>query len=156
MAESFFNKQDIGIVQICAINDSNSIIPVEFSRIESLFHELCHAFHYISGTRKENKDRKNLEQIYRNVPRGIELWQGNRKCDEEFYTITGINNQTYAPINSNIFDAYESILHKKPIRQRSIYEAYNPDFAIEPSFEKVIEATLPILEYPKKYFIDIV
>jgi hypothetical protein len=134
---------------------------VGFSYIaEGLFHELCHAFHYASGTRKNNK--MALNSIYGEQKKYLELWQGIRETDEELYTITGkFHNGTalgFDPVNCNMFNICNSCKTGKPLEQRIFH--FTATKLEEWKHEQTVEINLlhnidMFLIDTSKYLIDI-
>ena len=146
-------------VRICGVNERNVIVPIIPPQPQALFHELCHAFHDISGTRKESGDTRTLEHLYHGNNEKIYWWKGNRNSDEEFYNITGVYSYkkgevVFDPINCNMYDIYDAYIKHQDGIQRIMSTSYEEyiGYASEPYMRILLADTQAILKYPLRYF----
>ncbi len=95
---------------------------------EILFHELCHALHFICDGYEKYKTRKNNHiccQMFFDCKQieAISAWQE----DEEFYTVTGLQFDdtlkqfTYNPINQNAFAYSKNLAIRETYNKSNVY-----------------------------------
>jgi hypothetical protein len=123
---SQYDSRGVKNVSQCGINEKGEFVERKSNITDGLFHELCHALHYISGSVKYG--RETLEYVYRGSPLGISLWQGPKRNDEELYNITGIfrcgTKMGFDPVNCNMFSLYDSCQSGSQIIQRVFHKTF--------------------------------
>lgn len=157
MTDSYFDGSiDI---QLCGMNERGIIVPIIPTKAQALFHELCHAFHVISGTRKESGDTRTLEHLYHGNNKAINCWKGKRSSDEELYNITGYYSHdcgraVFDPINCNMYDICDAYMKHQELIQRVLYPRYKvyEEHKSRPYMRSLLTDTRPILMALLKYF----
>jgi hypothetical protein len=100
------------------------------SLVGSIFHEFCHALHYISGTARKNTLCLKGTYLY-------DTWD----TDEELRTITCFNHD---PICDHCFDFYQSILKGIPFYPRYGHKGYrSANLSQDASKRKKLAQSLP-------------
>jgi hypothetical protein len=145
---SRYNSSGIKDIPQCGINEKEEFIEKKSNITEGLFHELCHALHYISGSVK--KKRTTLEHIYKHSQVCVSLWQGPGRNDEELYNITGFysteTKMNFDPVNCNMFGICDSCQSGSPIIQRVFHKTF---------FVSILRSMQELRTYYKKLNIDI-
>jgi hypothetical protein len=112
---------------VCGVAQNMILEDKKLTLCDALFHELCHAYHKVSGKLLIAKApalgyvyKKNLE---------IALWTNPAKLmDEELYNITGYfyigSKLNFDPICCNMYDMYNSIRFGRPIVQRVFHTTF--------------------------------
>ncbi|MDR1234401.1 MAG: hypothetical protein LBJ92_04660 [Holosporales bacterium] len=123
-----FDLYDTGGISkrmLCGVGENMSFTQISGTLTAFLFHELCHAFHHISGRLNlmDIECSRTLEFVYSgaNTKR---LWS----CDEELYNITGYHRDVgplvHDPICCNMFDMWQSLKAGKKVEQRVFHVDY--------------------------------
>jgi hypothetical protein len=116
----------IGKFKIGGVDSDKRLCEKNFTFSEALFHELCHAFHKVTGLLKATDINKSvtLSHVYSSTSTKY-LW-GN---DEELYNMTGVfyngTSLIYDPICCNMFDMCNSLKIGEPIVQRMFHCSYD-------------------------------
>lgn len=114
-----YNERGINKHRLCGADMSKNLVSTTGTLSEFLFHELCHAFHDISGVLKPTSLDKSitLSHVYSSISTK-HLWSN----DEEAYNITGRSHDgvslSFDPISCNMFDMWNSLKMEKSIVQR--------------------------------------
>jgi hypothetical protein len=131
-------NQDTGKAEspLCGIDSSDRIVEKYYTIEDTLFHEICHTFHWCSN--RQQSDCKLLDDTYPDMEEKF-LWTYDHskdprypEDDEELYNITGCyykesnltNHMGFDPINCNMYDIYKCFLNKQPIVQRVFHVNY--------------------------------
>jgi hypothetical protein len=147
-----YNEHGINKHTSCGINDDMDIVSKTGTLSESLFHELCHAFHDVTGILKMTGSPA-LDCIY-NGSSAKYLWTTKENpIDEELYNITGKYYDgvsiCFDPICCNMFDICNSLKIGKKIEQRIFhtpYENYNNILSIC-NFNSLAELSMAVREH---------